>query len=384
MALAAALVAAAALTVNSPTSTAAPCGSALGSTGSSDGSSFGGTNPIPFLNGQDGGLPRLKGRTQAISNITGLTGPNDSVRRFNVVGTDLGIMWDNGAGQILTAFGDTVGASAQPFCEGVLGDWRSNVLLRSTDRNLGDGMSLDGAALDRPRHAKEIIPSKKINGVEMTTIPTAGVAVNGVQYINFMSVRSWGAPGHWDTNYSALASSTDNGENWTVDLKTVRTNESLTGNGHFQMGAYVKEGGYVYLYGTPSGRFGAAYLARVKEADFTNQLAYEYWNGRTWTPTVPNAAVAIMRAPVSELSVAYNSYLKKFVALYTNEAQGLVMAKADRPEGPWSAPEMLISGRDVGGLYGAYIHPWSSGPNLYYVATTWTDYNVMLVRTTLS
>ncbi|MDG3015229.1 DUF4185 domain-containing protein [Speluncibacter jeojiensis] len=356
----------------------------IGGTGSSQGSSFGSTNPIPWLNGRDGGLPNLKGETQAVQHITGLDSPNDTAFRFNVVGTDLGIMWDNGGGQVLTAFGDTVGFSWNPLCQGLLGDWRSNVLLRSSDRDLSRGMRIDSAALDRRNHAKEIIPSKKINGVEMTTIPTAGIEVGGVQYINYMSVRSWGLPGAWITNFSALASSTDNGENWTVLPTTARTNDPVTGNHNFQMAAYVKSDGYVYAFGTPSGRDGAAYLSRVREADFTDQLAYEYWNGTGWTPTLPAAAVPVMASPVSEMSVAYNDYLHKFVTLYTDATSSVVMRTADRPQGPWSTPKVLISGRSVPGLYGAYIHPWSSGPDLYYVATTWSDYNVMLMRTRLA
>lgn len=366
------------LGVGLTTASAGPCG---GLAGLGTGSSFGGTNPIPWSNGRDGGLPNLRGKTVAVSRLTGLRGENDSVQRFNVVGTDLGIVWDNGKGEMLVAFGDTVGASNNPLCEGVLGDWRSNVLLRSKDRNLADGMGIDNAALDRPRHAKEIIPSKKIDGVEMTTIPTAGIAIKGVQYINFMSVRKWGEPGEWLTNFSALASSTDNGENWTVDPKTIRTNEPLTGNANFQMAAYVKRDGYIYQYGTPSGRSGAAYVSRVKEADFTNQLAYDYWDGRAWKPTHAAAAVPVIPAPVAEMSVAYNDYLKKYIALSTNG--GLVMRTADKPEGPWSKPQTLIDDKDVGGLYGAYIHPWSTGKDLYFVATTWWDYNVMLMRTTL-
>lgn len=71
-------------------------------TGSLD-QSGGPTNPIPWLNGTDGKLPELQGRTSAVEYITGALSPNQTVERFNVLGTDLGILWDNGAGQVLTA-----------------------------------------------------------------------------------------------------------------------------------------------------------------------------------------------------------------------------------------------------------------------------------------
>ena len=58
-------------------------------------------------------------------------------------------MWDNGEGEVLTAFGDTFAFVLNPLC-GFVGDWRSNVLLRSSDRNLANGMSVDSAPLDAP------------------------------------------------------------------------------------------------------------------------------------------------------------------------------------------------------------------------------------------
>ncbi|MDX5455094.1 MAG: DUF4185 domain-containing protein, partial [Rhodococcus sp. (in: high G+C Gram-positive bacteria)] len=149
-------------------------------------------------------------------------------------GTDLGIMWDNGetgpGRQVLMAFGDTFGDCS------VEGDeWRRNILMRSADTDLSDGIAVpdphpgerySGAPVlaSDPNFAREILGSIGIDGVETTVVPTAAVAVGGTQYINFMSVRAWGEPGEWWTNASALAYSTDNGETWTVDPATARIN----------------------------------------------------------------------------------------------------------------------------------------------------------------
>ena len=105
----AALAAAAVTVVASPAMAAPGC---VGVSGV--GSSGGPANAAPWLNGNTGGLPGLSGRTAAIEKVTGTYSPNKTVDRFNVLGTDLGIMWDNGAGQILTAFGDTTGLSRKP------------------------------------------------------------------------------------------------------------------------------------------------------------------------------------------------------------------------------------------------------------------------------
>ena len=48
-----------------------------------------------------------------VQKMTGLDSPNNTYGRWNVKATDLGIMWDNGSGQVLTAFGDTFGDVAQ-------------------------------------------------------------------------------------------------------------------------------------------------------------------------------------------------------------------------------------------------------------------------------
>ena len=50
--------------------------------------------------------------------------------------------------------------------------------------------------------AREIISGLKIPGVEASSIPTSGIAVNGAQYLSYMSVRNWGEAGQWSTNYS--------------------------------------------------------------------------------------------------------------------------------------------------------------------------------------
>ena len=184
---------------------------------------------IPWLNGTDGKLPELQGRTSAVEYITGALSPNQTVERFNVLGTDLGILWDNGAGQVLTAFGDTVGIGSDPLCSGVVGDWRSNVLFRSSDGNLSDGMNIDSSPTDRPNHSREIIGSLKVTGVETSSIPTTGISVGGVQYVNYMSIRSWGGSGEWVTNFSQIASSHDNGETWQVEAGFVPAQSAVDG-----------------------------------------------------------------------------------------------------------------------------------------------------------
>ncbi len=391
--------------LSSPIATAEPCGGA-GGTGSSplfgsSGSSRGGPGKAPA--GPQGPLPTISGNTSSVAWVTGLVSPNNTYERFGISGTDLGISWDNGAGQTLMAFGDTFGNCSLPGSE-----WRSNILMRSNDTNLSDGISItDGVPLDTnsgavvepgaPRFASEVVPSLGVAGVEDTVIPTAAISIEGVQYMNYMSVREWGAPGRWVTNFSAIATSTDNGQTWTTSLPTIRANAGVTvpglaqveeSNGKYQMNAYAKgQDGYIYQFGTPNGRFGAAFVARVKPDDILNLGAYEYSTQDPAEPWSKNVAdsVSTVKEPVSEMSVAWNDHLQRYVMMYGNEIDRTLLARtAEKPEGPWSAPTMLLDSRQTaGGIYAPFIHPVTSGNKLYFTASRWSDYNVLLLETNL-
>lgn len=359
----------------------------------------------------------------------------DTLKRFGIDGTDVGVMWDNGMvddpttpyneHQVLMAFGDTFSGA------NMTGNWRFNVLLRSADTDLSDGMTIPngewfngnmfgGSPLSSPTTARQIIhPSGLPAGV--TLIPTAGISIPtpgtqfGVtQYVNFMSVSKWGAAGTWSTNYSAIAYSTDNGENWTVAPTSVRYNSPVGGNDKFQQGAFVRPGdGYVYNYGTPNGRQGAAYVSRVAEKDILDTSKYEYYSkgkaggwfgiGATpagWYKNQPAKATAAFGQDtgacgvgkpgnqVSEMSVQYNKQLNKYVVLHGDQFNNIVMRTSDTPQGTWSSAKVLMA-QQPGGIYAPMMHPWSSstmgtGTDLYWNLSLWSEYNVMLMKTDLT
>jgi hypothetical protein len=355
--------------------------------------------------------------------------------RYTVWGTDVGTMWDNGIPdnpatpinehQVLIAVGDTFGSAnmGQP--------WRANTIFRSSDIDLSDGMDIPdgqwfngnmfgGAPLGpNSTTARQVIfPEGLPAGV--TLIPTAGISVptpgsrfGAIQYVSFMSVTQWGAPGSWTTNYSAIAWSDDNGETFHVAPSTVRYNQPWSGNQNFQQSAFVRPGdGYVYMYGTPNGRRGAAYLARVPETDILDLTKYDYYNagsagwfgwGATpagWHRNNPGAATPVFGQDtgacgvanpgnqVSEMSVQYNSYLKKYVVLYGDQFNNIVMRTSDTPQGTWSTAKVLMA-QQSGGVYAPMMHPWSpstmgTGSDLYWNLSLWSEYNVMLLRTDLT
>lgn len=335
-------------------------------------------NPIPVLNGTTG-LPQLHGATRAVFQVTGMASPN-STQNYNMLGTDLGIMWDSGHGEMLTAFGDTAGVGFPNLLSGSMWAWRSNVLVRSHTRDPRHGIYFDSVVRDVFGQARDLIPSPKIPFLEISRIPTAGISVNGVQYMSLMSVKTWDTPGEWTTNYSGLAASADNGETWADLTFTRRPNEG--GNRNFQMNAFVKDGGFVYVYGTASGRDNAAFISRVREADFQNLGTYEYWDGGAWKHGDVNAAQPIMHG-VGELSVMWNDYLGQYVSLTTDPFNSVVMRTASAPQGPWSPPRVLIDARELPTAYAPSIFPYQTGDELYFLTTVHNQYNVVLMRTRL-
>ncbi|MBD0860632.1 DUF4185 domain-containing protein [Gordonia sp. zg691] len=378
-------------------------GGDVGSTGST-GSSQLGWGSLDFGSYRAGGkkpqgpLPKLTGASKAISWVTGPRSPERTDTRFGITATDVGVPWDNGSGQVLMAFGDTWGK-----CAGQMA-WKHNTLLRSDANsnldkairfpNAVPGSVRSGASVSsaHPTWSQPMFNAIGVRNTEVGRIPTGGISVNGTQFVSFMSIHRWLGPGRWSTNYSAIAVSHNNGQTWTVDNNTIRWNTDLTipgvpqvaaGHSRFQMGAFLRSGGYIYQYGTPNGRTGSAFVARFRPGDILNLNRHQYFRGGNGWSSNPADAVPIIARPVSEISVAYNNHLQKFVML-TERAGTVMLRTSASPEGPWSGERVLISNAQSSGLYTPYIHPRSSGKNLYFVVSRWDDYNVMLVRTDLS
>ena len=394
--------------------------------------------------------------TSIITKVTGPGGLNNTPARFGIGGTDLGIMWDNGIQdnlttsvnehQVLILFGDTF-STTTPVRTGV---WRNNMLLRSSDNMLSNGMYVQDGSVPIPGTTaddftgaplvfnselnknifKQVIANERYAvGQDVTIIPTSAISVpyqndyGSRQYATFMDVRSWDTPGRWTTNYSGVAFSDDNGVTWHVASESIRasapgysTKPYVSGNQNFQQAALVKPpagsadaaAGWVYSYGTPSGRGGTVYLSRVQETQILDATKYQYWNGSTWVTNNPAAAKPVLPGTTTssffglikrttyptagEMSVQYNEYEQKYIMLYADGNNNVVIRKADRPEGPWSAPTTLVTSSNMPGLYAPMIHPWSSTTNvpeadrqyLYWNLSTWNDYQVTLMRTDLS
>ncbi len=327
-------------------------------------------------------VPRISAVTE-VAKQTGANSINRTDKRWQVEGTDLGIMWESAPGEIATVFGDTIGRGFHP--PGGMGlDWRSNVLAFSTDRDLADGMTYDRMVTDDRCHAAEVLSSRKLDNVEVTTIPTSGFALGERQYLSYMSIRTWNSiPGTFFTNYGGIAYSDDHGQTWTKDPYARWDN--IFGLANFQVSAMVPQGDYVYMFGTPNTRLGSVGLARVPKDQLLNTTAYQYWRDGDWTPVGGfGAASTIVDAPVGELSVRFDTSRNVWQMSYLDTAKAaLVVRESDAPQGGWSEGAPTVTVREYPELYGGFIHPWSSGSDLYFNISTWSDYNVYLVHATI-
>jgi hypothetical protein len=303
-----------------------------------------------------------------------------------VWGTDLGFMWDAGDGRCLVAFGDTYGAGWGGFGGGPPpADWRSNVLAFSRDRVPQDGLSFDGMVLDRPGHAAEILRSTKVDEEENTVIPTSGVSVGKRQILHCMSITRWPHLRPWITSHAGLAYSDDGGGTWVKSPTAIWRNDSYNRN-PFQMAALVKEGPWVYFFGTPPGRQGAVHLARVPQKRVLQKGAHRYWNGTSFAATSDLQAQPIVPGPVSKLSVAYNSRFKRWIMMYlAPQRDAIVLRDAPTVMGPWTGEKIVQQGAPHPSIYGGFIHPWfNDRDEMYFALSDWGPYNVFWMRAGLA
>ncbi len=197
---------------------------------------------------------------------------------------------------------------------------------------------------------------------------------------------------------------------------------------HFGMASFrvdVRDG-FVYMLGSPSGRFGGVKLARIPLASFVapeEARPWEYFVGRAgWSPPtlderIINQAVWLIppkdqkwslarnydrlsrdaQEPlitIAEFCLVYNPHLEHFLLITGRPAPataggGVWYYTAPKITGPWSREKLLMPNSTDGGLkwtfYGTYTTDallQDGGRLMYFVATTWEPYGVYLYEAT--
>ncbi|MBA2718303.1 MAG: DUF4185 domain-containing protein [Chloroflexi bacterium] len=339
----------------------------------------------PLTNAQD--APFVLAGLSAIERVCQLTGPgayNDTAT-VKVAGADLGSMFEAG-GRTYFAFGDTFGERAADAVGGVGGIWRSNTMAWTTDTEPSDCIKFDGWVTDEVGWAQELLSSKKRDDDEMTVIPTYGFEANGAMYLHFMSVKHWGDPGEWETNFAGLARSTDAGQTWDK-LPDV----TWPGMGSFQQVSVSKVDGELYFWGIPSGRLGGVQLMKVAEKEVERLSAYRYFQGTAsdgspqWSSDAKDARTIIDRE-TGELSVVWNAYLGRWLMTTMADNADAVMYEGITPWGPWGTSISLFTQQELPGLYAPFLSPnqvSDGGRTVYFGLSIWGPYNVFWYRARL-
>jgi len=332
----------------------------------------------------------LKGVTNVtqVGQITGAEGPGNTVQ-YGVGYCDLGSMFE-ADGKVWFVFGDTFASRDAGAVGGGGTGWRSNTMGWTTDTNPADGITINGMVLDNLGLAKELLPSKKVDNVEMTVIPTYGFEANGAMYLHWMSVKHWGASGEWDVNDAGLAKSTDEGQNWTV-LDSPRWSGD---SGFVQIAPYhVTENGVdmLYVWGITHGRFEGVHFAKVPASQVEDASAWQYYTGldASGTPQWSNdytKAGLVFDDTVGELSVVWNAYLGRWIMTYLKEGTGIVMREGLAPWGPWGDPITMVGASDVAGPYAPYMldrYTADGGKTIYFTLSIWDPYEVFWYKADL-
>jgi len=351
--------------------------------------------------------------------ITGVAAGENTLEKYNIGGTDLGIpYYDEKREQMYLLFGDTF-SSINSMTEG----WRSQTVGISKDFDFSDGFKFDSFISDADGKAVQIIESMHDSndaGGEKTCIPTGGIAIDGIHYVFYMSIREWLTVG-WDVNFCSVAKSTD-GEHfeilkdlyWTENNEIGQTNTSLIleqseediashVTDHFMQIYPYRVDDYVYLYGIPGGRFGGVKLGRVHVKDIETFEKYEYYCGTDendkpiWVTgseglaqLQENDAAYIVEPQTGELSVCYNKYLDKYVMSYYSNNKIIMRTSDDLIH--WSELETITTSTEYIQLYGGFAHELymeDDGKVMYFFISQYVNdtlgeegYNVRILKVT--
>lgn len=208
------------------------------------------------------------------------------------------------------------------------------VAAKTTDNNATDCVSLDYKASNGI--AEPLFPMKK---GETTAWPDGGVAVEpGYVDFYFASVERT-SPSEWHVEAVGLGrfdTDTMNGQRLVENLW-----DETSGFADIVTGARspLLQGDDVFVFlRTNTNRH---LLARVPADSMGSSSAYSYWDGEGWSPS-PADAESLWPEPATELpthnglSVRYDDFLGKWLAVYNRGLSTISVRVSDRLTGPWS------------------------------------------------
>ena len=355
------------------------------------------------------------GSTKKICQLTGdtdreLNQPtlNQTYSRYGVSGTDLGSSFEYD-GKLYLLFGDTVGTHG------------GKSIAFTADTDPDNCLSLRFVTGPDGLYLPPTVPGISLAPYD---VPVSGFGAQGNMYVVFTT--DWNAQ-EQKMGRSVLTRSRDNAQHFTYlyDLSTdkfINVASVIVNNADIP-GLPATTGQGLLLWGSGYYRRSDPYLAYLPLNAVEDAKALRYFAGTdgSGTPrwsTQESAAVSLFSQPcLGELSVAWNSYLRKWLMLYNcTQPRGINFRTADSPWGPWSPTQVLFDpwtdggychfmhvsyesqhcdsvsdpGQEDewGGEYGPYMLPAfftgsGNATTIYFTMSTWNPYEVMLMKSTL-
>ncbi|HYE00242.1 MAG TPA: DUF4185 domain-containing protein [Alphaproteobacteria bacterium] len=354
---------------------------------------------------------------------TGRPTPNATESRYGFWGTDLGASFEH-QGKLHFLFGDTHASG------GLSRPRDADLLAVSTDDDPDD--CLEMAFLTDPDGGYRPLSIPGVSSGEFS-VPTGGLSVGGEVFVFATTDFSPANP----MGRSVLASSRDGGRNFAL-RRTVSTEKFINvapavAEAAAVPGLPVPAGKAALLWASGRYRQSAPYFAVAPADRIAQGGAMRYFAGLDpadgsprWSGDEADAAPLFEESCLGELSVAWNPHLRRWLMLYNcgTPNNRIYMRSAERPWGPWSAPETLFApGRDdgpcpflhpgqgaadagpaagcarvsdphnphvAGDVYGPYMIPRfargvdGASSTIYYLMSTWNPYTVVLMRSTLT
>ena len=349
--------------------------------------------------------------------VTGRDSPGQT-QEFDVGGCDLGFpLYIKEIDKTYYFFGDT-------FTNGQSGNWRSNVVGISEDKDLSDGLTLSDFLTSQSGYTTYVINGHHDpSGVnEVTKIPTGAIDIDGTIYMYYFSMWNWNASQDTMMNYGGCVKSTNYGQTWEriYDLTWINPN---CGNSKANIQSLINEtagnekdggnisyddhigvdmtqifpldgkDGYVYLFLEGGYRNHGVKLARVLKENIEVFDEYEYLikldadgnpvyrkgkqgiaylKGKTGTELVSNS--------FGEMTAFYNAYLKKW-CMMTATGASIMMFTSDNIYGPYNDRIMIFPASSPVVPQSSIYAPMScehmqedNGKIMYLLTSTWLPY----------
>jgi hypothetical protein len=276
----------------------------------------------------------------------------------------------------------------------------NNTGLIVTDEDAAKGILNFNYILDNSGEIKQLIPLLKDEDPDWHRVWCLhGVEVNDKLYLFFIKVVTKDE-GIFPVNFDIIGSGIAVGDTDSWEFKRIFHNGSdILWNAdqpHFAA-AVIKENSYLYLYGVVQNKEGIqnCYLARVEQDKIEDTAEYRYYAGSSkWTSDINKAEVLFSGMP-NELSVSFNEYLGKYLAVHSLDLTGKIVGRtADKPWGPWSEPVQLFQVKVEREkelpyptlIYAGKEHPFFSKENgriIYATYVEFEEYYPHLIEITL-